>query len=30
LSVMGKALLDWADDVDGLFAFIQYEVVCAT
>ena len=28
LAVMGQAMLDWADDVDGIFAFIQYEVIC--
>jgi ubiquinone/menaquinone biosynthesis C-methylase UbiE len=30
LAVMGQAMLDWADDVDGVFAFIQYEVICQT
>lgn len=30
LVVMGQAPLDWADDVDGLFAIIEYEVVCPT
>jgi hypothetical protein len=25
---MGQAMLDWAHDVDGIFAFIQYEVIC--
>jgi len=28
LAVIGQAMLDWADDVDGIFAFIQYEVIC--
>jgi ubiquinone/menaquinone biosynthesis C-methylase UbiE len=30
LGVMGQAMLDWAVDVDGVFAFVQYEVVCPT
>jgi hypothetical protein len=30
LSAMGQALLDWANDVDGVFAVLQYEVVCST
>jgi hypothetical protein len=28
LAIMGQAMLDWAEDVDGMFAFIQYEVIC--
>ena len=28
LAVMGHAMLDWADDSDGVFAFIRYEVIC--
>ena len=28
LGVMGQAILDWADDVDGIYALLQYEVVC--
>jgi hypothetical protein len=28
LTVMGQVMLDWVDDVDGIFAFIQYEVIC--
>jgi hypothetical protein len=28
LTVMGQAMLDWVDDVDDMFAFIQYEVIC--
>ena len=28
LSLMGQAMLDWVDDVDDMFAFIQYEVIC--
>jgi ubiquinone/menaquinone biosynthesis C-methylase UbiE len=30
LAIMGRAMLDWADHVDGMFAFIQYEVICRT
>jgi hypothetical protein len=28
LAVMGQAMLDRADDVDGTLTFIQYEVIC--
>ena len=28
LEIMRRAMLDWPDDVDGVFAFLQYEVVC--
>jgi hypothetical protein len=28
LTVIGQAMLDRVDDVDGIFAFIQYEVIC--
>ena len=27
LAVREQAMLHWADDVDGIFAFIQYEVI---
>jgi hypothetical protein len=30
LRAMGQAMLDWADDMDGVLAFIQYGVDCPT